>query len=935
MSDRERNAIAIPEGPEARVERTEHHVRILPGTWWRRNERKSEEFQEIPAGTVLLVEDVEELNGVAHAVQIRRHPGARTQKWAPRARKHLAEDLVHAFDEDPDGGGSRQQEVHQLEQRIRDEREAIGQARLRLGSQPVLEQGTRGHRTMLPAVRSHMEMMRQAKESIAQASARIQEYTERLKPYVEERLEAARSAHLPAVREVKEIDRAMDLMRLYTGEDVEVKTYRTGADAQPHEPLTMYQGVLSMDEESLIGVLSGGDGADFRDLDRYMQYLARTLKALVRLAPAPRSVVGIRARAQSKRYENIFESVAMNEQNQKLRLLVRNGENLHLICGPLGEADRLFPGVREREEAFEQVAGVIDRSHVQFAAAVTSRERLHQRYWRHYMTIAGLHERERIFGTFALEVDNGEPIGLLDAAMHAGSVHYVHDADEQALDDTLTPFGEFQEGDNRMLRAGDRVVVRVSGMVGMRSTPTLYSAYQHRHCSGSDDTAAKWGPKTLEPVLAKVVKRGNALMFELRCRGSEKQTRLVHLVEDGVRVWYRIDNRTHVLRLTDVTAHELARYARSRRERTDYRNLIPLVVPGARVLRAEQEGDRGTIGTWKLDADESIEDLVKAATKLRAAGLDSESVEAQHTRRAARSIAAANEHDAAFVTIDQKGYLVTVREGSPAQRKKGLGLPWLAIRREHGRERIGALPPGPRLGGSATREALEPSVDYRLGISYERASEMYDWPTHAAKAWREWVEEMRSAEAVDARLERIEGWARQHTPHWSDEGEALGLEVSVGVGAHETRTGRDLYQVVRVWDPWVAMWACAGDEAIRDRIEHRIRQVYRYGTGRLKIVRAKADKGMEGSGHWMIRQLQNPDGSARIRIGVRRPNEIARIGGAQEIVLEGPDRLVKREGKGRISIAGGGEEEDKTVYTMVNGLPPVPQMRPATTVQQV
>ena len=710
--------------PDPVLEREDPLKKVRPGTWWRRNAEPNAVWSRVPEGQVLLAEKVDELDGVPHAVSLRMHPEAEG-KGNPSWRKSRADELLKAFDPAPDAERVRAAEMQAIEGRIEEERKALERTRARIGAEPSLETGPRkGQALGLHAGLARLEGWRTA---LTERSERIQALTAKLTPYVEERLAAAKAAHAPVLGEVKELDQRMDLVRLFTGEGVTTKRIRDGQGAAPEEPLVLYQGILNVDEESLINVLNGEGGADCRDIGRYLKHLETRPEAVERILPMRRSVVGMRARREAKEYESVLEVMEYASANQEVFLLVRDGDRLTLVDGPFGQPEKLFPGEHDRREAFERIRGAIGAEHVDYALAAGEVQKMRLRYWRHLVILAGAQLRERIAGQFAEEEETGEPLSILAPGMHERCVRYVYDAEGgDALEEQGPgPFQEYQRRQNAKARPGERAVVHWPTLIDIETCPEWYSAWDRRRYRDGRDVGWQkpaWKPKSRTPEIVRIKPKPQG-GWQASCKLANGRSKMVPLDTWGG--W---------LRLTDVEMEDLRWYARSRTARRSYLQVIPMVVPGLRQLKAERNEDAAKLKEWGID-DPNGPEAMRAWREV----LDRKATKTA-IRRLAEQIGEARE----LQPNNRERYIAGVR--GEVVRARGpvegpLRLPWAEV------EAWGAGETGATAGwpaGRTVRRGADDTLAMRsLDLEMERAQALEALGAASQERWLGWLTELR------------------------------------------------------------------------------------------------------------------------------------------------------------------------------------------------
>lgn len=227
-----------------------------------------------------------------------------------------------------------------------------------------------------------------------------------LTPYIKERAMVALARSSGAIAMAKRIKRGIESLDLYTGTGVDVFDIRTGAPALSSEPLTLIQGKRYMDEELAVWADVSCASFDWRSRERFFEAIADNDALLQQVLPAPRCVVTMAVTRHQRDYCSMhpYEAMMNNLQNQLVFLLVRNGDNVHVVYSttPSHEASaRLFPTQDELGGHFQGFDGrQMSVKDIEFGKASQRFGDTALHYKRFLILLCGLDHRLQLFGGF-------------------------------------------------------------------------------------------------------------------------------------------------------------------------------------------------------------------------------------------------------------------------------------------------------------------------------------------------------------------------------------------------------------------------------------------------------------------------------------------------------------------------------------------------------
>lgn len=299
---------------------------------------------------------------------------------------------------------------------------------------------------------------------LTKRSAELAGILERVTPFLAEAGQLALAGASSAIARVNEIERGITSLKLYTGDGVDVVPIREGADAPTHEPLTIVQQKLAMDEELAVHV-DVEDDFDFSSQALFFERLAVDDRLLHQILPTPRCVVSMqttRRRIDYGKDVHPFDAMMREIENKRVFLLVRNGGNTHVVYSsePSHEAaKRLFPTEAEIHEPFRGIDGAgIGLHDVAFGKASKRFDDQALHYRRFLILLCGLDHRLNLFGEF---FPPEERMAFMSRAFQQRYFRFLENDDPaRLLGGKAEHVGEWMRRHNSGMRSGSRVVVQ-------------------------------------------------------------------------------------------------------------------------------------------------------------------------------------------------------------------------------------------------------------------------------------------------------------------------------------------------------------------------------------------------------------------------------------------------------------------------------------------
>lgn len=448
-------------------------------------------------------------------------------------------------------------------------------------------------------------------EWIQERNTEITAAVQAVVPYFSEMAAAQLAATEDARSQVDKLMDGIQSLDLYIGKDVNVKVIRKGQSAPSDEPLTFVQQKLMVDEELAI-YHDLSDWFDFGDLDKFYNALCNTPALVEQIFPSPRCVLVMATTRRYIDYQDRWENVLNNNENAKVFLMVRDGENLYRIVSPVEShlgANMLFPSQDEQERLFRGMDGEqIKFQDVAYSDRLKAHERMALHYKRFLIMCCGLDHREQLFGDF---YDRSQGLNFVSMKFQELHCRFIHDADGTGMlsnpeNKKYPSLAGFIEWANSHLRSGSRVMCQWHSLANPETAPGAAKENDDRSYGSfsfivdfKDDrnVAAAFIKDGLLNVKAPVSKTSYS-----NKRGSVTRDYNVNVcIEKYNKHWKEDDSRLPYLCLDAVTAEHLEHYIYSRAVRSNHSYYIALFKSLAKYLREERQ------------MEQKSRDLLKAA----------------------------------------------------------------------------------------------------------------------------------------------------------------------------------------------------------------------------------------------------------------------------------------------------------------------------------
>lgn len=591
-----------------------------PGTYWRARkaiDQQSDQRRDtyaIEEGEVLLLSQIEEADGEPLVYIFAPHPSL-PKRYQDGNRFH-ADDFYDCFEPAPDGEDVRQQE---LLAHLRDMEETKAlmmssppdsvPAGL-LSHDPSEQVGAPGKElATTDQVNAMVAHAQRLKEDAERRSSWITTHSEKLGQqgkvlanFHQERATAALARAQEQLEGVKALLRTVDNLRLYTGEGIESMLLREGIPAAPDELITIYQDVLSFDEETLILLDQGG--ADHTKVESIAEAL-KDPALLSRMIPAARGMTLVRFRAKSKEFirpsgDNDLLTRLYNDnmstESKRLRLLVRDGERLSLLDIPevLQGITQLMPSTAEQDSYFTEKPRSyewslgprrITRDDLDFARARKAQMGALDSYGKVLIALWGLYDRGEIFteGGPMPRFSNWLDPAIMDRYLKLVSL-------DSMLGEDRPSYAEWRREQNRYFAPGCMVAVHVSRFHTTTNLPAAYSRgdNQSQVYELEDKQALRHG------LIGRVQADSTGLYVSvpMRYKGYKRNPRRASI---DAKLYLQFHGETEVsdslLVIDRIHASDLSYYLQSRTQRRAYSQYVQLFELARQSVEARDAGE--------------------------------------------------------------------------------------------------------------------------------------------------------------------------------------------------------------------------------------------------------------------------------------------------------------------------------------------------------
>ena len=446
--------------------------------------------------------------------------------------------------------------------------------------------------------------------ALTEAAERLQDKVDTVRAHMKMIIESMRAQMNARVRAldkklerigdyVRNLQRVITVMNLYTGRNVAVEVVTEGEPAAPGTPIHIRQRILFMDEEYLADARWGG--IDHTDLDRFLEWLQHPENRDV-VCPEERCIVAMKPKRYDKGYSwDYWTNAEMNRWNHHTMVLFRDGERLLMTDSDdlelYGTAIPYSDQMERYEKEYKKIMSERSFQESELKRLKDRSERLGYMYTKYISFLQGLIDSGQVF-----DMGSGRP----NLAKGEGVV-FVRD-DENAIG-TGEDWHAFQKRLNASIRRGTRVVFFPYGQDGQgytvscgepnrfywhdcnRPAPPKEGVYNVDYPSKTDHVKDKETGR-----FKKVVHKGDRLALFYTPGNAWKWD---DSAKDRTEAW--IYNPMCVINYDALTVEDIDRFMADRTQREHFRLWIPVLQEARKALVKEKEDEDAFVLLMKND----------------------------------------------------------------------------------------------------------------------------------------------------------------------------------------------------------------------------------------------------------------------------------------------------------------------------------------------
>ena len=391
-----------------------------------------------------------------------------------------------------------------------------------------------------------------------------------------QKLEAIQEIASALQEKLTKVMRVIGILEVYLGVHEEIFQLTQGTPAPIHEPISIRQLILYMDEEAgIVEIFHGKEGfsfekdINFASVDQFDKWLLEDGHIDIVL-PEKRGVVALRPSRQD-RYGHLDPWSRSNseKEDKMIYLLIRNGENLYRIWTSIMMKDTLFPTNKRSEEiaSMFEASTSWDRDKAEVEQSV---------YVKNMLLLQGLADRTQVFQPL--------PVGRVEFTKPetydtGGRVRLIRDA-ENLITDGHISYNEWKDQLNQKIQRGTRI--HLLGLPFRSGTDGGY------HSRFYDNVWRRYYPDVPTSGIYTVEK-----MIDISFHKGKVPV-ILYKPSDNVYVGYESHERKkriafylyldEVINYDDFDLENVDYFLRSRLERPNYRRILPTLLH----LRAER-----------------------------------------------------------------------------------------------------------------------------------------------------------------------------------------------------------------------------------------------------------------------------------------------------------------------------------------------------------
>ena len=500
------------------VEKLQRFVALKGGQFW--VAKKNFKKKDISAQEVLMLAGVDYVDDKPHTVRVRLHP-SKTTEWKTEV-KFLVDKFMSSFEwiSEDEAAAVRDAEVKAIQDKLNTEQENlktacsdVNELDRMIAKDNATESGAKNlpvkqrivDATVISAIKTQnftslmqtgltpssvdevkrgMEDQRdiavKRSEWIQERTNLLSEIASEMTPFFEEKGAIALAQTQDMRDHIDNLMKGIGNLNLYVLKNVEIERLKKGKSAPEDEKLTLTQRVLYMDEELAV-YEDINDQFDCRDRELFWSSIGKHQRLIDQIFPANRCVVAIATTRKIHDYHdqgyNTMEVESLQRENQTRFLLIRDGENVHLVLSPElwhRYTLTLFPTSNESNAPFKGIDGrEITYRDLEYTSALKKHERIALGYKRMLILLCGLDHNHQLFGKF---YDGNPSVEFMSEGFQERYFNFIYDEEGRGLLPSYCPVSiyDWAKEMNNEIGPGSRVILRWRSLFLTHSIPGCF-----------------------------------------------------------------------------------------------------------------------------------------------------------------------------------------------------------------------------------------------------------------------------------------------------------------------------------------------------------------------------------------------------------------------------------------------------------------------------
>lgn len=340
------------------------------------------------------------------------------------------------------------------------------------------------------SLKFHTDILKIESNILAEETEKLKAILNEIIPFTEQRMIGAKASTKEVTEHANRLEQGIASLKLYSGETVTISAICNGRSAPSDLPISMIQERLFADLELGIFDEECGEDLDVYSESDFLEQIKTNPEFVKQIFPTERSIVLMQLRSKDKDYGCPITNYVVNEENRKVFLLVRDGENIYQVFSPIGShecADKLFPSRTDLDDLFKRGQVDITVDDLFYSTVFNQRERAILHYKRFLLLIAGLDHNHKLFGEF---YPQGQEMQIFYPEFQEKYFNFIHDADGEGLIGSGFNYtlSEWIAEHNSKAVVGSRILVDVDRFMDSDSAPSCYK-YEYGRDNGYVRTA--------------------------------------------------------------------------------------------------------------------------------------------------------------------------------------------------------------------------------------------------------------------------------------------------------------------------------------------------------------------------------------------------------------------------------------------------------------